>query len=118
MTRRTFAGMAALAAAAPATLKIGIGTYSYHGLSMEAMIVQLQDLGIEEVEMSRGEFMLLSHPGDALFRAARSLLDQAGIRCVSYYSATIHDDAEIEMAIRWALRLVDADITPRPLPAR
>jgi len=35
--------------------------------------------------MSRGEFMLLSHPGDALFRAARSLLDQAGTAAFSYY---------------------------------
>src|ERR1019366_3278380 len=49
VTPRPFARMAAAGAAAGlplraagrlGTLKIGIGTYSYHGLSMEAMIVQ------------------------------------------------------------------------------
>ena len=110
---------AGLAAGARARLRIGIGTYSYHALSMEAMVAELTSLGIKEIEMSRGEFMLLSHPGDALFRSARSLLDQAGIRCVSYYAATIHDDAEIELAIRFAGLLgagnITGDATPQVL---
>jgi sugar phosphate isomerase/epimerase len=116
MTRRTFAFAAAGAALplqmrAAARLNIGIGTYSYHGLSMEAMIAQLQDLGIQEVEMSRGEFMLLSHPGEERFRNARKLFDKAGIRCVSYYAATIHDERELEMAIRFAKLLGAVNIT-------
>jgi hypothetical protein len=36
-------------------LSIGIGTYSYHSLSIDAMIAQLQRLAIREIEMSRGE---------------------------------------------------------------
>jgi sugar phosphate isomerase/epimerase len=107
---------------AAAKLNIGIGTYSYHGLSMEAMIAQLQALRIKEVEMSRGEFMLLSHPGDERFRAARALFDNAGIRCVSYYAATIHDEAELELAIRFANLLgaanITGDATGRPLLQR
>ena len=120
MTRRTFARMAAAGAAAGlplraagrlGTLKIGIGTYSYHGLSMEAMIVQLQALGIQEIEMSRGEFMLLSHPSEGRFRSARTLFDKAGIRCVSYYAATIHDGQELDLAIRFAKLLGAGNIT-------
>jgi len=116
MTRREFAGLAAGAAAgvqlrAARRLNIGIGTYSYHSLTMEAMVAQLQALHIQEIEMSRGEFMLLSHPGEDIFRNARSLFDKGGIRCVSYYAATIHDEAELDSAIRFAKLLGAANIT-------
>src|ERR1700743_1431602 len=95
-TRRTFvklaAGCCVASAAAPlhafSSLNIGVGTYSYHCLSTDDMIVQLNGLRVREIEMSRGEFMLLSHPEDQLFRSTREKLDRAGIRCVSYYAAT------------------------------
>lgn len=123
MTRRAFARIAAAVPAlrlrAAGKLNIGIGTYSYHGLSMEDMIVQLQALAIREIEMSRGEFMLLSNPGDERFRAARTLFDRAGIRCVSYYAATIHDERELASAIRFAgllgARNITGDATGAPL---
>jgi hypothetical protein len=90
ITRRTFASIAAgglLAAALPmqasSKLKVGIGTYSYHNLSLDDMIVQLNALHVSEIEMSRGEFMLMNHPGDDLFRSARTKFD-AVHRCVSY----------------------------------
>ena len=92
-------------------LNIGIGAYSYHSLSMEAMVKELVKLEIKEIEMSRGEFMLLSHPGEAIFRSARTLLDKAGIRCVSYYAATIKTDTEIDQAIRFAGMLGSNNIT-------
>lgn len=83
-------------------LNLGIGTYSYHNLTLDEMIVQLNALKVGEIEMSRGEFMLMNHPTEALFHTARSKLDQAGIRCVSYYTATIKDDADLENAVRFA----------------
>jgi len=92
-------------------LRIGIGTFSYHGRSMEAMVAQLNALQITEIEMSRAEFMLMSHPADERFRAARALFDKAGIRCVSYYAATIHDEREIDSAIRFAGLLGASNIT-------
>ena len=92
-------------------MNIGIGTYSYHSLSIEAMIVQLKALRIREIEMSRGEFMLLSHPKDDLFQATRAKLDKADIRCVSYYAATIKQDREIEDAVRFARLLGARNIT-------
>jgi sugar phosphate isomerase/epimerase len=104
-------GVVASAAGAAWHLNIGIGTYSYHGLSMEAMVAQLSELKIKEIEMSRGEFMLLSHPKDAIFSSARALFDAAGIRCVSYYAATIKTGDEIEQAIRFAGLLGSSNIT-------
>jgi sugar phosphate isomerase/epimerase len=99
------------AAALAAKLNLGIGTYTYHSLSMDDMIVQLKRLQIEEIEMSRGEFMLLSKPAPALFESARGKFDRAGIRCVSYYAATIRNEPELETAIRGAKALGSRNIT-------
>jgi sugar phosphate isomerase/epimerase len=118
ITRRSFVktaalGLAATAISLPAStrLNVGIGTYSYHNLSMDQMIVQLNSLRVREIEMSRGEFMLMNHPNDDLFRSARSKLDQAGIRCVSYYTATIKEDADLENAVRFAKILGVSNVT-------
>jgi len=118
-TRRDFLKLAVVggmvAAAAPlmalSRLDIGVGTYSYHSLSIDDMIVQLNALRIREIEMSRGEFMLLSHPQDQLFRTTREKLDRAGIRCVSYYSATIRNEQDVENAVRFAKLLGSSNIT-------
>jgi sugar phosphate isomerase/epimerase len=118
-TRRHFAKLAAatglITAASPLRalnrLNIGVGTFSYHNLSIDDMIVQLNALRIREIEMSRGEFMLLSHPKADLFRGARVKLDGAGIRCVSYYAATIKDAGDIEDAVRFAKLLGSSNIT-------
>lgn len=118
ITRRNFvktlaAGLAATAIPLQASTKlnVGVGTYSYHNLSLDQMIVQLNALGVREIEMSRGEFMLMSHPTDELFQTARARFDQAGIRCVSYYTATIKEDADIEAAVRFAKILGSHNVT-------
>jgi sugar phosphate isomerase/epimerase len=118
MTRRTFGKLAAVglvAAAVPlrasGKLDVGIGTYSYHNLSIDDMIAQLKALNISEIEMSRGEFMLMNHPGDEMFHSVRAQLDRGGIRCVSYYSATIKDDQDLENALRFAKILGAQNIT-------
>ena len=118
-TRRNFAKLAAAAGlisvASPLCalnrLHIGVGTFSYHNLSIEDMIAQLNALRIRDIEMSRGEFMLLSHPQAELFRSTRVKLDRAGIRCVSYYAATIKDDHDVEDAIQFAKLLGSSNIT-------
>lgn len=114
ITRRTFTA-SAIAACAPVPaagrLNLGIGTYSYHGLSIEDMIVQLKRLEIREIEMSRGEFMLFSKPKPERFESARTKFDQAGIQCVSYYTATIRNDAELDMAVQGAKVLGSRNIT-------
>jgi sugar phosphate isomerase/epimerase len=92
-------------------LNIGIGTYSYHSLSMDDMIAQLTALRIREIEMSRDEFMVMSHPTEQLFRTTKEKLDRAGIRCVSYYSATLKSEKDIDDAVRFAKLLGSSNIT-------
>jgi inosose dehydratase len=118
ITRRQFAttfaaGLAATALPlrAAGRLRVGIGTYSYHNLSMDDMIAQLKALEVREIEMSRGEFMLMNHPEEAMFRSARAKFDAAGIRCVSYYTATIKEDTDLDSAVRFAKILGCGNVT-------
>jgi sugar phosphate isomerase/epimerase len=52
--------------------------------------------------MSRGEFMLMHPPTPEMCQSARDKFDRAGIRCVSYYTATIKDDRDLDYAVRYA----------------
>jgi sugar phosphate isomerase/epimerase len=99
------------AGATSGRMRLGIGLYTYHGLSIDAMIEQLRLLEITEVEMSRGEFMLFSKPKAEMFKSVRTRFDKAGIRCVSYYTATIKTDADLENAVRFANLLGARNIT-------
>ena len=55
--------------------------------------------------------MLMNHPTEELFCSARTKLDRAGIRCVSYYTATIKEDQDLEYAVRFARLLGSSNIT-------
>ena len=118
ITRRTFhygiaAGIGVMRDTLQAAdrLKIGIGTYTYHNLSLDDMIIQLNALRISEIEMSRGEFMLMKPPTVQMCESARSKFDHAGIRCVSYYTATIKDDADLDMAVHFARLLGSTNVS-------
>lgn len=118
MTRRTFtqalaAGTGAIGARMQAAhrLNIGIGTYTYHGVPIDGMIARLTALGITEIEMSRVEFMLMKPPTDEMCRLAKGQFDRAGIRCVSYYSATIKDEQDLDRAVRFARLLGSSNVT-------
>lgn len=121
MSRRAFTGILGLAVSARASserLDIGVGTFSYHTLTMDAMIEQLRQLDIRRVEMSRGEFMLMKPPSDEMCRSAREKFDRAGIRCVSYYCATIKNAQDVEFAMRFARLLGASNVSgdaSRPL---
>jgi inosose dehydratase len=124
ITRRTFVKTAAVCLAgsalplyALAPLTIGISTFCYHALSLDDMIGQLEILlptnGLhnQQIEMSREEYMLMSHPSDELFRSTREKLDKASIRCVSYYAATINNEKDVADAVRFAKLLGSKNIT-------
>jgi len=124
ITRRTFlkstaAGLVAnsIPAYALAPLTIGIGTISYRALSFDDMMSQLEILlptnGLhnQQIEMSRIEYMILSHPSDELFRTAKAKLDKAGIKCVSYYAATLKNEQEVAQAVGFAKLLGAHNIT-------
>jgi sugar phosphate isomerase/epimerase len=124
ITRRTFVKTTAVCLAANtlplyalAPLTIGVGTFSYHALSFDDMMAQLEILlptnGLhnQQIEMSRGEFMVMSHPSDELVRTSREKLDKAGIRCVSYYAATLKNEQDVASAVRIAQLLGAHNIT-------
>jgi len=115
MTRRAFTQSLTLAAGkvvhAASRLRIGIGTYTYHSVSIDEMINRLVALDITEIEMSRGEFMLMKPPTPEMCRSARSKFDRAGIRCVSYYTATIKDDRDLDYAVQFARLLGSKNVT-------
>jgi sugar phosphate isomerase/epimerase len=95
------AGMASRSRAAQ-PLNIGVGTFSYHSLSIDEMIQRLRKQEISEIEMSRGEFMLMKPPTAEMCSSVCARLDRAGIRCVSYYTATIKTDRDLDDAVRFA----------------
>ena len=118
MTRRRFAQAltagafaASSRAMAAGRLNIGIGTYTYHSLSIDDMVTRLVALDIKEIEMSRGEFMLMKPPSDEMCQSARAKFDRADIRCVSYYTATIKDDKDLDYAVRFGRLLGAHNIT-------
>jgi hypothetical protein len=98
-------------------LAIGIGTFCYHALSIDGMIRELSSVlprngpRHQQIEMSLESFMLLSHPAEDLFLSTRKKLDQAAIRCVSYYAATIKNEEDIRAAVRFAKILGASNIT-------
>jgi sugar phosphate isomerase/epimerase len=111
ITRRHFCAAAAMAGVAAARaaddfrLKLGVGTFSYHNLSMPDMVVRLKQLGVKEIEMSHGSFMLMKPPTPAMVESARKTFDSAGIRCVSYYTATIKNAQDLDLAVHYAKML-------------
>ncbi len=117
MTRRTFqrmlGGAAAASAGMPAAtkLRLGIGTYTFHKLSIDATIEQVTRLGLREIELSHGDYMLFNKPAPEKFEAMRRMFDLRGISCVSYYTATIKDDSDLESAVRNAQILGARHIT-------
>jgi sugar phosphate isomerase/epimerase len=116
ITRRMFTGaMAAGVCAAAAKLRLGIGTYTYHALSIDDMIEQLRALKITEIEMSRGEFMTFSKPPVERFESFRRKIDAAGIRCVSYYAPTIKKQQDLDDAVRFARILGASNISGDPV---
>lgn len=121
MTRRRFHHTLALAAASATTLpaasklRLGIGAYTFHNLSIDAMIEQLRALKISEIEMSRGEFMTFNHPPPEKFESFRKKIDAAGIRCVSYYAPTIKQQSDLDDAVRNARLLGAMNISGDPV---
>ena len=118
MNRRRFgvslaAAAGTLALAAP-KLRLGIGCYTYHSLTVDAMIKQLKALKIAEIELSRGEFMTFKHPPVDMFETFRRKIDAAGVKCVSYYAPTIKTQADLDDSVKFAKILGVSNISGDP----
>ncbi len=119
MTRRQFqasllSSRALLFAEPAGKLRLGIGAYTYHNLSVDAMIEQMRLLKITEMELSRGEFMTFKHPPVEMFESFRRKIDAAGIRCVSYYAPTIKNQQDLDDSVKFARILGVANISGDP----
>lgn len=128
ITRRAFVkttvGCLAAATALPlhalAPLNIGISAISYQSLPIDEMIAQLKillpmnGLNNQEIEMSRKEFLVATHPSDSTLSALKQQLTSNGIRVVSYYSGALANAHDIDDAVRIAKALGARTISGDP----
>lgn len=83
---------------------LGIGTYTYRGVTKDAMIEDLKALNIQEIELSNPDYML---PGVKLesARSIRKKLDREGITPVSFFCAHIRNSDDINLTVKVARTL-------------
>jgi sugar phosphate isomerase/epimerase len=75
------------------------------------ILLPMNGLNNQEIEMSRSEFTVTNRPGDEMVGSVRKQLDGAGIRCISYYSATLKTGQDVADAVRFAKLLGARNIT-------
>jgi sugar phosphate isomerase/epimerase len=100
------AGLASLSRVQPARAKftLGIGTYTYRGVSIDKMIEGLQALDIRQIELSLPQFMLPRVRSEEVAEV-KAKLDRAGIDPVSYYCGTIKTEEDLNRTIQTAKTL-------------
>lgn len=92
------------AAGAHARFVLGIGTYTYRGVTKDEMIRDLKQLNIHEIELSNPDYMLPAVTVDAA-RSIRGKLDRAGITPVSFFCAHITSPDDLDLTVRVARTL-------------
>ncbi|HEV2495510.1 MAG TPA: sugar phosphate isomerase/epimerase family protein [Terriglobia bacterium] len=133
LNRRRFIGAAGLGILtvrrtlwASAHFDLGIGTYTYRGLSEEQMIEDLLTLKIHQIELSSPNYFLPNVKLQAV-QMLRRKLEQAGIQAVSYFCGDMKTQADVNTTVEVArglgvrhvsgsavgesLKLVDATFT-------
>lgn len=111
ITRRGFIvgvglGMLPLSEAAGETARfeLGIGTYTYRGVSEEKMIEDLQALKIRQIELSSPNYFLPAVKLDAV-RALRAKLARGGVTAVSYFAGDIKTQEDLDTTVKVAREL-------------
>lgn len=89
---------------AAARFELGIGTYTYRGLSEDQMIDDLTALKIRQIELSSPDYFLPAVKLDGV-RKLREKLDRAKIKPVSYFLGDIKTEADIDTTIKVAQQL-------------
>jgi sugar phosphate isomerase/epimerase len=92
------------ALAAPAGFPLGIGTYTFRGVTVDQMIADLKALNISQIELSSPDYMI---PGVKLpaMQDLRSKLTGAGIVAASYFCGTIANEADVNQTVEAARAL-------------
>src|SRR5215472_534542 len=89
---------------ASAHFDLGIGTYTYRGLTEEQMIEDLLALKIKRIELSSPDYFLPAVKLDAV-RALRQKLERARIQAVSYFCGDLKTQADIDTTMGVAREL-------------
>jgi len=92
------------ATGARAHFDLGIGTYTFRGLTEDQMIEDLLALRIQQIELSSPDYFLPGVKLDAVQRL-RQKLDRAKIRAVSYFSGDIKTEADMNTTVEVARQL-------------
>jgi sugar phosphate isomerase/epimerase len=89
---------------ASAEFYLGIGTYTYRGLSEEQMIENLLTLKIHQIELSSPNYFLPKVKLQAA-QGLRRKLKQAGIQAVSYFCGDMKTQADVNTTVDVAREL-------------
>jgi len=87
-----------------ARFTLGIGTYTYRGLTEDKMIEDLSALGIQQVELSSPDYFLPKVMIEHIPKL-KSNLNRSGIKAVSYFCGDIKTEADIDLTFRTARAL-------------
>ena len=87
-----------------ARFELGIGTYTYRGVSEEQMIENLRALKIRQIELSSPNYFLPAVKLDAV-QKLRAKLDHAEIKAVSYFSGDIKTEQDLDLTVNVARAL-------------
>ncbi len=90
--------------AAKTRFVLGIGTYTYRGVTLEEMIDHLTTLKIRQIELSNPEYFLPAVKLNSV-PSLRAKLDRAGITPLSYFCGDIKTEADLELTIQVSRRL-------------
>ena len=83
---------------------LGIGTYTYRGLTEDQMIEDLLTLHIQQIELSSPDYFLPNVKMDAV-QTLRQKLEQAKIRAVSYFCGDMKTQADVDTTVEVARQL-------------
>lgn len=89
---------------AKARFTLGIGTYTYRGVTVEEMIERLVALNIRQIELSSPDYMLPRVKVENI-PSLKAKLDRVGIAAVSYYCGTIRTEADLDRTVQVAQAL-------------
>jgi sugar phosphate isomerase/epimerase len=87
------------ATGANARFDLGIGTYTFRGLSVDAMIDDLRALKIHHIELSSPDYFLPGVNLDSVPSLQR-MLAHAGITAVSYFCGDIKTAGDVDLTIQ------------------
>jgi sugar phosphate isomerase/epimerase len=87
-----------------ARLDLGIGTYTYRGMTEDQMIEDLNALKIQRIELSSPDYFLPGVKLDAV-QSLRAKLHRAGITAVSYFCGDIKTEEDINSTVNAAREL-------------